>query len=69
MAASHHQADNWQRLAYLQLAAAVVLGSFAVLALTDLVAVPRDGGLGPLLVAIISLVLAMCSLRKAHKLS
>ena len=69
VAVGDHQAAEWQRLAYVQFAAAVLLGALAVLALTGLVDVPRDGGLGPPLVAFISLGLGMRSLRKAHELS
>lgn len=67
MATGHPQADKWQRLAYVQLGAAVLLGAFAVLALTGLIVVPRGGGIAPLLVACINVVLAIRSFRKVHE--
>lgn len=67
--AARYPAAKWQRLAYFQLVLAVLLGVFAGLAIAGLVGPPRGGGVGPLVLAVIDLGLAMRSLSKAHELS
>lgn len=69
MRSDRPQLAKWRRLSYVQFVATALLSICAGLAFAGEVGVPADGGLAPVLMAIVLLVLALRSSRKARGVS